>query len=332
MRDLTWWGPAEKDPDSPPTWTSWLYGLALPLAYLVVELSFCNQLIHTLGDASPDEVLSGLEFWGRLISGVGLGILLHRLVSARLPWRVLGFFLSIAAGIAIMWNVQRALIDHLVDSASPEDKRAALALVALAPHASSGHLQTLEGHPIVQAPARGIQQNITVSMFPAAALHADRRDLQFAYWIQARPELASRSGGAAAGDMAEAASRAYRALIVAPLVIGLSLLFALLNFSLALSFVLCLARPRWRPYAVALSWVFLVALSWQARAPLLDAQAYERSLRPQLWREAPVLALMVEWSTRTASRWASTSEVVHRYLLFGYNFKSVTETSGAGRR
>lgn len=332
MSDSIWLGPAEKAPDSPPTWTSWLYGLALPVAYLVVELSFCNQLIHTLGDASPDEVLNGLEFWGRVISGVGLGILLHRLVSARLPWRVLGFCLSITAGIAIMWNVQRALIDHLVETASPQDKRAALLLVALAPHASSGQLQTLEGHPVVQAPPRGIQHNITVSMFPAAALHADRRDLQFAQWVQARPELAARLGGASAGDAAEPADRAYRALIVAPLVIGLSLLFALLNLSLALSFVLCVARPRWRPYAVAVSWVCLAAVSWQARSPLLDAQGYARNLRPTLWQEAPVLALMVEWSTRTATRWASTSEVVHRYLLFGYNFRSVTETSGQGRR
>ena len=332
MSDLTWLSPAERRADARPTWTSWLYGLALPLAYLIVELSFCNQLIHTLGDASPDEVLSGLEFWGRLISGVGLGILLHRLVSARLPWRVLGFCLSIAVGIAIMWNVQRALIDHLVEDASPEDKQAALLLVALAPHASGGHLQTLEGQPIVQAPPRGIQQNITVSMFPAAAMHADRRDLQFAQWVQARPELAARVGAASAGDMTEPASRAYRALIVAPLVVGLSLLFALLNFSLALSFVLCVARPRWRPYAVAVSWVLLAAVSWQARSPLLDAPGYERSLRPQLWQEAPVLALMVEWSTRAASRWAPTSEVVHRYLLWGYNFKSVTETSASGRR
>jgi len=32
-------------------WTSWIYGLLLPLVYLVVELSFSNELIHTLGDS-----------------------------------------------------------------------------------------------------------------------------------------------------------------------------------------------------------------------------------------------------------------------------------------
>ncbi len=317
--------PAARDPAAPPTWTSWLYGLALPVAYLVVELSFCNQLIHTLGDASPDDVLSGLEFWGRLISGVGLGILLHRLVSPALRWRALGFCLSVAAGIAVMWNVQKALIDHLVEAASPQDKRAALVLVALAPHAGSGQLQTLSGHPLVQAPPRGIQQNITVSMFPAAALHADQRDLQFAQWLQVEPSVAQRMGVALAGDADGPAGRAYRALIVAPLVIGLSLLFALLNFSLALSFVLCIARPHWRPYAVAVSLVFLAAVSWQARSPLLDAQGYERSLRPSLWQQAPALAVMVEWSARTAGQWAFTSEVVHRYLLFGYSFRPIGE-------
>ena len=70
---------------SPPR-AAWVYGLVLPLMYLVVELSFCSQLIHTLGDDSQQDILSGLELSGRLISGVGLGLLLHRLVSARLPW------------------------------------------------------------------------------------------------------------------------------------------------------------------------------------------------------------------------------------------------------
>ncbi len=319
-----------KDQAATLTWTSWMYGLAWPAAYLVVELSFCNQLIKTLGEPSAQEALRGLEFWGRVISGVGLGILLHRLVSPRLRLRALGFGLSLAVGIAVMWNVQRALIDHLVEVASPQDKRAALVLVSVAPHVGDAALSTLSGHPLVQSPPQGVGQNLAVSMFPAAALYADQRDQQYAQWLlQVRPAAALPTSASPPGDLAERADDAYRALIVAPLVIGLSLLFALLNFSLVVAFLLCLPWPRWRPYVVAAVWGLLVAVSLSGRSELLDAEGYERSLRPALWAQSPMLAVMLEWSTRTAGQWVQVSEFVHRHALRGYHFKPIMPPGAA---
>ncbi len=303
---------------SPPR-AAWGYGLVLPLMYLVVELSFCSQLIHTLGDDSQQDILSGLELSGRLISGVGLGLLLHRAVSARLPWRVLGVGLSLALGILVMWNVQKAVIEHMVQAASPQDRQAAQVLMAVSAQAGEGRLRTLVGDPLVASVPRAIEKNILIAIFPAAALHVQPREQQFAQWLQL-VGAASVAQGVPPGDDDEQASKAYRALIVAPLVIGLSLLFALLNFSLALSFVLCVARPHWRLAAAGLMWASLTTASLAASHPLLDAPGYARSLRPALWEQSPALAVMVEWSGRAGMQWAPTSEWVHRHVLRGYDF------------
>ena len=200
-----------------------------------------------------------------------------------------------------MWNVQKALIEHMVQSASPQDRQAARVLVAVASQAGEGRLRTLDGDPLVASVPRAIEKNILTAIFPAAALHVQLREQQFAQWLQVAG-AASASPGVALGDDDEQASKAYRALIVAPLVI------ALLNFSLALSFVLCVARPRWRPVAASLMWASLTTVSLAASHPFLDAPGYERSLRPALWEQSPTLAVMVEWSGRAGMQWAPTSE------------------------
>jgi len=303
-------------------WTSWIYGLLLPLVYLVVELSFSNELIHTLGDHSPDDVLTGFEFWGRAISGCGLGLLIHRLIGPRLPAKGAIFVTSIAAGIVVMWNVQKTLIDYLIDVAEPADKRAALALVWVAPTVGDGLLRTMAGQSVTLAKPEGVNKHIVVSLFPAAALHAKQRDEQLAQWVSGVGNFGA-PGGILLGATAELEDRAYRALIVAPLVVGLSLSFALLNLSVALSFLIGLYRPRWRPFAATAMVALLIAVSLSPRNLMLHAEAYESNLRAALWAEKPLLALIVEWSARASTQWSPASELVHRHLLLGYSFKPV---------
>lgn len=322
MNDKTLMNQSAPDRKAPSSRAAWVYGLILPLAYLVVELSFCNQLIQTMGDHSPDDVLTGFEFWGRVISGFGLGILIHRLLSPHLSLRGVGFFLSITAGIAIMWNVQKTLIEYLVEAASPQDKQAALALVWVAPNLGNSLLKTLSGQDLVVSEPQGIEKNIAVSLSPAAALHAEQRQQQFAQWLVTTGTLAVASN-TPTGDTSELEKKAYRALIVAPLVIGLSLLFAMLNFALAVSFVLCTSRPRWRAFVAAALLCLFAAITLNSQNLLLDSEGYQRSLRPHLWKESPTLALSVEWSARAATQWAPASELAHRYLLLGYRFGSV---------
>ncbi len=57
----------------------WIFGALIPLVYLVIELGFHYQLINITAETVNDETLSGLEFWGRAISGFGLGLTIYRL-------------------------------------------------------------------------------------------------------------------------------------------------------------------------------------------------------------------------------------------------------------
>lgn len=314
--------PHQKNSLPTPQGTQWIYGLALPLAYLVVELSFCNELIHTLGDHSPDDVLTGFEFWGRVISGFGLGIVIHRLVGPRLPGKALTFLLSVLGGVVIMWNVQKALIDHLIAVAEPQDKRAALALVWVAPTVADGRLKTMAGQSVLLSKPEGVNKHIVVSLFPAAALHAKQREEQLAQWLGGVSHFGA-PGGIPLGETAELEKRAYRALIVAPLVIGLSMLFALLNLSLALSFLICRYRLHWRPFVTTGLMVAFIGASLSAKNLMLDAQAYESNLRQALWAEKPMLALIVEWAARASTQWSPAAELAHRHLLLSYSFKPI---------
>lgn len=291
------------------------YGLALPVAYLIVELAFNNQLLRTLGDTAPADVLSGLEFWGRVISGVGLGILLHRWLTSRITPRLAGWLISISVGVLVMWHVQKALIDHLVEAASPQDKRASVALAVLAPKAGQGVLLMPEGQMLVTLETTGIHRNIVEAMFPAAALHAPQREQLLLQWLTTAGHTP-----AAGVQPAQVEDNAYRALIVAPLVIGLSLFFALVNLSVAASFVVCARKPLWHPWVAAVLVLLLVGVSMLSGNALLDAEGYRSALRPGLWEQAPVLAAMVEWSARAATCWAPVSQWVHEHLMFGYGF------------
>ena len=89
--------------------SQWILGALIPLVYLVLELGFHYQLINITAETVNDDTLSGLEFWGRVISGVGLGLTIYRLSLAKLTNKLLPLTLCLVGGIIVMWNVQREL-------------------------------------------------------------------------------------------------------------------------------------------------------------------------------------------------------------------------------
>lgn len=82
---------------SAPTFDWWVL-YVFTFFYIAVEFGFNYQLLNLTVDFVAEDVLLGLEFWGRVISGIGLSLVL-------------------------MWNVQKMLTDYLVDQASLEDKK-----------------------------------------------------------------------------------------------------------------------------------------------------------------------------------------------------------------
>jgi mannose/fructose/N-acetylgalactosamine-specific phosphotransferase system component IIC len=110
----------------------WLYGLLVPFIYVVVEFSFNHRLITALDETVSDAVLENLEFWGRLIAGVGLGLMIHRLLLKVSSYRFLSLVAALSLGIVLMWHLQQSLINYFVELADPKDKRAAVLLNASA--------------------------------------------------------------------------------------------------------------------------------------------------------------------------------------------------------
>ena len=77
------------------------------LIYIAVEFGFNYQLLNVTVDLASEDILLGLEFWGRVISGVGLSLVLYRLSTRLNIVNGLRYFLCLIIGIALIWNVQK---------------------------------------------------------------------------------------------------------------------------------------------------------------------------------------------------------------------------------
>lgn len=294
----------------------WIYGALIPAIYLIVELSFNHQLIEISAETVSDEILTGLEFWGRVISGVGLGLAIYKLPNVHRIKRLARLMLCLALGVLVMWNVQRELTDYLVESASVEDKQAAIGLSALALPAAEGKLKTLAGDPFLLEDIDSFQEKAAMALFPAAALHISTRDEQIRHWLaQVYLEPTGEELSVISPEVA------YRNLIVPPIAIGLSIFFALFNLALFITFLLRRISTRTNNIALVALFPFLIAISVQQAGAFLGSPGYLNAMRNGLWERKPVLALLVEWSGRAAPAWSMISAFSHRFLLLGYEFK-----------
>ncbi len=294
----------------------WVYGIVIPAIYVIVELGFNHRLITVASNTVNDDVLSGLEFWGRVISGVGLGLALYRIRRLRLANRLTKFALCIGIGIFTMWHVQSSLTNYLVESASVEDKRAAVGLAALAEAAAAGQLKTLSEDPLITETLDSFQEKTVMALFPAASLHVINRDEQIGQWLyQVYENLIPSEAVEFSPDIA------YRNLIVPPIAIGLSIFFALFNLALVIGFFVPAAFHRARISTVSAIFLSLILISLQQGGFFLNSSGYRHSMRSSLWQTKPLLALLVEWSGRAAPTWGIFSGISHRVFMLGYEFR-----------
>jgi hypothetical protein len=305
--------------------------LVLLVPYLLVELAFNHQLLTLTTGMLDSEALKGIEIWGRIISGIGLGLLIWTFViGQRLP-ALSALLLSLALGITLMWHLQKTVIDYWVSRAPIEDKQLSLALAMLSQAASSGQLHTEHG-PVLKRPP-GVALQLTVaSLFPASALHAGAREQLVMGWAR------QMGSDYQAADLArippEQADNAYRNLIVPPLALGLSLLFALLNMAqlgywLIRLGALLLRRDARRlgPAQPVLAILLIAGSVWSCNA-FLDSAGYREDLRPGLWRQSPALATLTEWTLRAEPRWYALAEWSHNTLLMKASFRLPWLTAG----
>ncbi|MEY3710116.1 MAG: hypothetical protein RIQ67_1756 [Pseudomonadota bacterium] len=294
----------------------WVFGALIPAIYLVFELGFNNRLVNIAYVPLDPEVLAGLEFWGRILSGVGFGLFVFRLtLRTRIP-RLILLSISLATGVLVMWNAQIALSNYLVRSASGEDKLAALALQQIAPRAVAGELKTLKGESIASPEMTVFEMNAMRILFPAASLHIENRSAQLISWA-AFPSV----GSAVAEEVQFSADEAYRNLVILPIAMGLSILFAVLNLSFLLVFLFYRGLGRYRSILNAGVFSLLTAVSLVAGNRFLRSDGYVGSMKAGIWQEKPLLALLVEWSASATEMWKIPASVVSDTLLVKFDFR-----------
>ena len=299
----------------------------LLVPYLLVELAFNHRLLTLTAGTLDNGALRGVEIWGRIISGVGLGLLLWTFVIGRLWPKLPGLralLLSLGLGVLCMWHAQRVAIDYWVSQAPAQDKQISLALGMLAQAAALGQLRTEHG-PLMDQPASEGLSLTVAALFPASALHATQRETLILNWAR------QLGAGFSAQDLAqvppELADNAYRNLIVPPLALGLSLLFALLNLAQLVSALLrygaLLLHRQWvhdALFQAALS-LALVAFSATLGNAYVNSEAFALDLRPGLWREDPLLAMLTEWGLHAEPPWFALAEWAHNSVLMQASFK-----------
>ena len=303
----------------------WITTSILILIYVAVEFGFNYQLLSLTIDPASDEVLLGLEFWGRVLSGIGFGLLFFRLSNQLNIHNLSRLLICLLLGVVVMWNVQKMITDHLVREASLADKKVSLLLASLSDEAASGALTTLNGNALLPPKANAEDRKITASLFPALALYAPNRVAQLAAWSQVSQMQIE---AALTKDYPEEQlSNAYRNLIIPPLTLGISLFFAILNLAQLLSYVAFGINAKnskaviWmRSSAVVLFGCFLL-FSFAASSPLVNSKAYQTELRSPLFKDDLVLGILTEWSAYAAPNWYFISSWCNQHVLRGIQLK-----------
>ncbi len=308
--------------------------LVLLAAYAVLELSFNHHLMQVSAGADAElPSMEDLEFWGRLISGLGLAFWLIRSMLRRHVPVALAMLLSVAIGVTAMWNLQRWLIDAIVARASESEKRMSLVGQQLAGEALAGRVQ-VRGLPLVQPEQlTDASRPAWRALLPAITLGLAPQDLQ-----PTDPQVLLRVGRATpvGADVLPQLTEAYRRVVTVPVALGVSLIFGLANLCLLLSLLaqrclpqLSARRSAWLQrsafaglLALALAW------SWVRAEDGKEPAGFREVARPALRAEQPLLAPFVEWSLRAEPAWHGATRWVHLNLLGDYGFRRPGVVSG----
>jgi len=296
----------------------WIFGIFVPCVYVIFELGFNHQLLSVTADTVNEDTLKGLEFWGRFLSGLGLGLLLFQWTKKFKRYSVVRLILSLLLGIVLMWNVQKAITDYWVNAATPDIKKTAYVLTTLTASASAGELTTLRGDKLLNASISSGEQKIVAALFPAASLYSENRAAQLARWRGL--ELREFDAQFKAPQSVDNLNNAFRNLIIPPLTLGFSIFFALFNFAQLATHLIRTSSMAVRRMVLAGVLILLVGISLSYDSPFLDSAGYQNSLRSGLWSEDITLAALTEWSFRSVSRWLPASEWIHHHALRDFAF------------
>ena len=299
---------------------AWFAGVLV--LYALVELSFNHRMLELTDVVLSNSDLDGVQFWGRIIAGFGLSMLL-RWLDLRMAQRWQAVLLSFALGMTLMWHFQKMVIDHLVDSAPIEEKRLSVYLLNIADLAAQGQLR-IHGVPLGTENMSPSVREAVKTLFPAAALGTPLASFKApaSGWVAQAPALP-------ASVSPEMLDNAYRNTITPPIALGLSSFFGLLNLAqgLGLCVLLLLRRqghPNWaaglRKHLLVLTAAMTLGLTAMHHDDFIDSPGYALHLSPHMWQHNAVLATFIAWDLRAEPAWYTLSDWAHHQLLRGFSF------------
>ena len=300
--------------------------LALLAGYAVLELSFNHRLLELAGDlqltATPDQ-LHDIELWGRVVSGLGLALLLMRWLDRFFKSRVVLLVLCCALGLVTMWHLQKAVVDTIVSRADQQDLMMSWRSQLSVQEALNGRI-ALRGETLLSSPAPADIRPAMSALWASSVAGLSPDDLE------SDSGAAQLMGGFFAPQITpQQLSAAYRKTVMTPVVLGASLLFGLLNlcqfFAGCVALVLTLTRhdgllQRCKSWLLPSLTVLCMGLSWWPGNVWTTSPAYQLVASPALWADKPYLAPFVEWSVRAEPAWADSVAWVHSALLQDFEF------------
>ena len=300
--------------------------LALLAGYAVLELSFNHRLLDLAGDLqlnSTPTQLHDIELWGRLVSGLGLALLLMRWLDRFIRSRALLLLLCCAVGTVTMWHLQKALVDTIVARADQQDLMMSLRSQMSTQEALNGRI-ALRGEPLLDGPASSDIRPVMSALWASSVAGLSPDDLD------SSSGAAQLMGGFFAPQITpDQLSAAYRKTVMTPVVLGASLLFGLLNlcqfFAGLVAWTLNAAGQerllqRCKFWLLPSLVLLCMGLSWWPGNDWTDSPAYSQVASPALWADKPYLAPFVEWSVRAEPAWADSVAWVHSALLQDFEF------------
>lgn len=303
----------------------WFLGLLA--AYAVLELSFNHRLLEVAGGVMTSVKtahLHDMEIWARVVSGLGLALLLMRWLDRRIRSRLLLVLGACAVGLLLMWHLQKALVDAIVDSAAPEDLHMSVQSHISTGEALKGRIE-LRGQPVLGGPVSTELRPVMNALWSSSVLGLSPDDLD------ATAGAAQLAGRWMMATPTEQQMRdAYRKAVMAPVALGASLLFGLLNLcQLFAGLSLWLMAQagahglfdRWGRWLLPFWIALCLAMSWWPGNAWVDSPGYSQVARPALWQGKPLLAPFVDWSLRAEPAWSDPVAWVHRELLGDFDFR-----------
>jgi len=295
--------------------------------YTLLELSFNHRLLEMAGglqaESSPDQ-WRHLEIWARLLSGLGLSLLLMRWLAPRVRSRLVLVLGCGVCGLLLMWHVQKTWVDAIVARADDSDLRMSVQAHLSTSEALKGRLQ-LRGMPVLDAPALPSLRPVMHALWSSSVLGLAPDDLEplggaaqlASHWLQTPITV-------------EQMRDAYRKAVVTPVALGASLAFGLMNLCQLLGGISAMLWRRWAgPSGCGpglerrLWWAwFALGLGWSLGSSNLwvASPGYTQVAQPALWTNQPLLAPFVDWSLRAEPVWSSSVAWVHQVVLRGFDF------------